>query len=141
MTTRDVFLYVTGKAALTADLWTQQPHVAMLMQSDYVPAFMDGEDTLRASEIGTSRYERKDVLGRFAAIDEEAETVLLQADNIIWASIGPNQDGPTVGGFAVLRVEPEPRPIAYFRLPAYALNGQDYALNISENDGVLLRLA
>lgn len=141
MTTSDVFFYVGGKGNLTAGMWSDRPFVALLMRSDYTPAFMDHSGTLRAAEIDTRRYERKPVLGRVAVVDEEAEAVLLLADNIIWSSVGPNFDGPTVGGFVVMRTEPQNMPIAFFRLPAYQLNGQDYALNISENDGVLLRLA
>jgi hypothetical protein len=140
MTTSDAFLYVGAKGDLTAGMWAQKPFVALLMRSDYVPSFMDHSGTLRAAEIDTQRYERKPVLGRVAVVDEEAEAVLLLADNIIWSSIGPGVDGPTVGGFVVMRTEPQSMPIAFFRLSAYQLNGRDYALNISENDGVLLRL-
>lgn len=56
-----------------------------------------------ADEISTTNYARQDLANTTITEDDAADSVILDADDNVWAALGPPAAGPVVGGAVEFR--------------------------------------
>jgi len=87
----------------TTNFDTADIEVLLLLSSYSLNVDSNFVSDVTASEVSTTNYVRKDLANTTITESDATDSVILDADDVVWTALGPSSGGPVIGGAAIYR--------------------------------------